>query len=202
MRKHPVHDKQFDAFKAAHGGSYLAFHGSGCGNWFNILHNGLKNFSGTAHQINGAAYGQGIYFSPAMELSAAYSAIAPSTDHYSPAETAADLTPPFDVKTLRVIALCEIIHEGTYAGTRDIWIQPRDDFVCVRMLFVYQHNRCPSRISEIRLDTNVELLRDVHSVLGQVIHDDPQPPVLDAAPPVPRAAAAIAPARVKRKRRH
>lgn len=52
--------------------TYL-FHGSPLHNWFSIVNNGLKNFSGTDKMAHGAAYGKGIYFSDDLSLSAMYS---------------------------------------------------------------------------------------------------------------------------------
>ena len=39
------------------------FHGSNVSNWHNIIRMGLKNYSGTSKQVNGAAFGKGIYLS-------------------------------------------------------------------------------------------------------------------------------------------
>lgn len=50
-------------------GSFLAFHGSPMGNWHSILRMGLRNYSKTKHQSNGAAYGSGIYFGKNFSLS-------------------------------------------------------------------------------------------------------------------------------------
>ena len=41
--------------------SIIAYHGSNICNWIFILKDGLKNLSGTNKQINGAAWGKGIY---------------------------------------------------------------------------------------------------------------------------------------------
>lgn len=49
------------------------FHGSNNKNWFSILFNGLKNYSGTSKMCNGNSYGNGIYLSNSIELSFGYS---------------------------------------------------------------------------------------------------------------------------------
>jgi hypothetical protein len=49
------------------------FHGSGLNNWHSILHNGLKNYSGTKNQLNGATYGNGIYLSNSITMAQNYS---------------------------------------------------------------------------------------------------------------------------------
>lgn len=52
--------------------SYL-FHGSSIESWYPIIKNGLKVFSGTALQTNGAAYGAGVYLSDNFGMSLSYS---------------------------------------------------------------------------------------------------------------------------------
>lgn len=52
----------------------LLFHGSGADNWYSILRNGLQSMSKTPLQLNGAAYGDGIYLSNNFEVSSGYSA--------------------------------------------------------------------------------------------------------------------------------
>lgn len=49
------------------------FHGSSFGNWYSIMRNGLKNYSGTANMVNGAAHGSGIYLSDSANMSFGYS---------------------------------------------------------------------------------------------------------------------------------
>jgi len=47
--------------------------GSHIENWHSIVRCGLLNASGTQLQVNGAAFGSGVYLSPAAELSFSYS---------------------------------------------------------------------------------------------------------------------------------
>ena len=49
------------------------YHGSPYENWYSILRNGLKICSGTKLQLNGSAYGKGIYFSDSISFSEHYS---------------------------------------------------------------------------------------------------------------------------------
>ena len=65
-------EKVFNEHKRSFG-SLFSFHGSGIGNWHPILRTGLKNMSGTAGQINGAAYGSGIYVGNDMRVAHFYS---------------------------------------------------------------------------------------------------------------------------------
>jgi hypothetical protein len=49
------------------------YHGSSLSNFYSIMRNGLKNYSGTKFQTNGAAYGNGIYLAEQYTLSLSYS---------------------------------------------------------------------------------------------------------------------------------
>jgi poly [ADP-ribose] polymerase 6/8 len=70
----PEKEERFRELKATHG-SCFAFHGSSVENWHSIMRRGLVNASGTALQVNGAAYGNGIYLSPNASTSFGYSRI-------------------------------------------------------------------------------------------------------------------------------
>ena len=63
-------DPYFDKLVKKYG-KKLAFHGSPIENFHSILHNGLKNMSGTRHMSTGAAFGDGIYL--AQDLKVAHS---------------------------------------------------------------------------------------------------------------------------------
>lgn len=57
----PERERQFLDLKKEHATIY-AWHGSSLKNWHAIFRTGLKNMSGTAGMVNGAAYGNGFYF--------------------------------------------------------------------------------------------------------------------------------------------
>ena len=64
----------WESEKEKYGGeTFFAFHGSGLGNWYSILKNGLVSVSNTKMMSAGAAYGKGIYSSPLSSTSAPYS---------------------------------------------------------------------------------------------------------------------------------
>jgi hypothetical protein len=63
-------DAEFERLAALHG-TCLAFHGSPAENFHSILHNGLRNMSGTRFESTGAAFGDGIYL--AQDLTVARS---------------------------------------------------------------------------------------------------------------------------------
>lgn len=67
----PEKEEKFQKYKTQYG-SFYAFHGSGLSNWHAILRNGLKNMSGTEGQLNGAAYGSGIYLAADSQTSFGY----------------------------------------------------------------------------------------------------------------------------------
>ena len=53
--------------------NHYLFHGTSIYSWYPIIKNGLKVMSGTVLQANGAAYGNGIYFSDSFQFSLGYS---------------------------------------------------------------------------------------------------------------------------------
>lgn len=107
----PLEEDLFAKMKAEHGSIY-AFHGSRLENWHSILHNGLRNASGTKLQLNGAAYGPGVYLSPNSSVSYGYSA---------------NTSGEYCIAIAEVINL-EIKQHG------DIWVQPDDSRVQLRFL--------------------------------------------------------------------
>lgn len=52
---------------------YFLVHGSPFENWYSIMRNGLKNYSGTNKMLNGQAFGSGIYLSDSFSFSHNYS---------------------------------------------------------------------------------------------------------------------------------
>jgi hypothetical protein len=65
----PLTNKRFEGIKQ----NYL-FSGSCLSNWYSILRNGMKVYSGTKMQLHGAARGKGIYLSDTMNTSVSYGA--------------------------------------------------------------------------------------------------------------------------------
>jgi len=129
-------------------GSKFAYHGSRPENWFSILHGGIRNASGTSLQLNGAAHGKGVYLSPAAAVSNAYSALSGSRKDYNAGNSY--VSDVLDVDSFRCIAICEVIDRDLKIATKDIWVQPHEEYVAVRFLCVYQHG-C-STGATVRLD--------------------------------------------------
>lgn len=63
----------YQQLAAAHGTTFV-FHGSGADRWYSILKHGLRSMSNTVMQLNGAAYGSGIYVSDRFSVSLQYAA--------------------------------------------------------------------------------------------------------------------------------
>jgi hypothetical protein len=75
-------------------------------NWHCILRNGLKNASGTKLQLNGAAYGKGIYISPNATVSFGYSQIASVAPQRTSYKTSDNLFLNNNTN-FKCVALCE-----------------------------------------------------------------------------------------------
>jgi hypothetical protein len=117
-------------------GSHWAFHGSKPENWHSILRRGLINASGTALQLNGAAYGHGIYISPAANVSFGYSMLGSNGPKFQLDGVTGLPDPLRPQDTNHCIALCEVVnHDLTKNG--DIWVQKNPENVVTRIFFVY-----------------------------------------------------------------
>lgn len=146
--------KHAEAFEKNRQGKKVvyAFHGSGSENWHSILRNGLVNASGTALQVNGAAYGSGIYISPDLGTSLSYMralavdpdatecAVSPSP---SSAAKSSDVPAPLDVRAFLAVAVCEVIEENLNKSG-SIWVQPREDYLMTRYILVFNNESVPT----------------------------------------------------------
>jgi hypothetical protein len=131
----PEKEAIFQKNKKQHG-SLWAFHGSKPENWHSILRRGLINASGTALQLNGAAYGHGIYISPAANVSFGYSMLNSSGPNATVNATTGLPDPLRPQDTNHCIALCEVVND-TLTKNGDIWVQKNPDNVVTRIFFVY-----------------------------------------------------------------
>jgi len=125
----PEKEAKFRQLKEKHG-SCFAFHGSSIENWHSILRQGLKNASGTKLQMNGAAYGQGIYLSPHSATSFGYCRMVGGTTPTKSGNRFLDST------NVNCIAICEVINDSI-RKSGSIWVQPHEDHVVTRFFFVY-----------------------------------------------------------------
>jgi len=126
----PEKEERFRQLKAQHG-SIFAFHGSSIENWHSILRRGLVNASGTKLQLNGAAYGAGIYLSPHAATSLGYSRMY-NTGGVSNVKGNRFL----NTSNMGCIAICEVIPQDL-RKSGGIWVQPHEDHVVTRFFCVY-----------------------------------------------------------------
>jgi len=138
----PEKEKKFQELKKQHG-SFWAWHGSAIGNWHSILRNGLKNFSGTNKQANGAAYGPGGYMAVDSATSLGYSGFGNMSDFWKESSLGGSIT---------CLALCEVISLGSASNCVGGVHRPNcshckgapyyriedEDCVVTRFLFVYK----------------------------------------------------------------
>lgn len=92
------------------------YHGSSIHNWHSIIRNGIKVMSGTKLQVNGAAYGKGVYLSDTFSMSA---------QSYSTGE----------IKEGRIIAVVEVNQEqSTIKRHGNILVVDDDKKLLIRYL--------------------------------------------------------------------
>lgn len=126
----PEHEARFQAARALYGSTF-AFHGSPVENWHCILRTGLRNASGTARQIHGRAYGDGIYCSNLYSTSLSY--CGQRTMPVSNTTQAGG----FLGRNLICMALCEVVTHDLRKSNA-IWVQPHEDHVVTRFFFVWE----------------------------------------------------------------
>lgn len=150
----PAKEVRFQSARKLYGSTF-AFHGSHIENWHSILRNGLVNASYTKLQLNGAAYGKGIYLSPISSISFGYSDMGkgqhqiPSKEElinkYNRNNTIEQERPGqgrfIQNRNLNCIALCEVITSKDLQKHGNIWMCPISDHVCTRFFFVYENGQ-------------------------------------------------------------
>lgn len=150
---------RFNALKAKHGSTW-AFHGSNGENWHSILRNGLKNASGTSLQVNGTAYGNGVYLSPNASVSFGYSHVASQWNmggyygNYGSSQKPQpdDGTAGFiDLESMHCIAICEVV-DCNIRKSGNIWVQPDENCVLARFFFVYSKYNQNAAAQSVDLD--------------------------------------------------
>eukprot|EP01061_Rhynchopus_euleeides_P033827 TRINITY_DN5710_c0_g2_i5.p1 TRINITY_DN5710_c0_g2~~TRINITY_DN5710_c0_g2_i5.p1 ORF type:complete len:500 (+),score=202.32 TRINITY_DN5710_c0_g2_i5:117-1616(+) len=143
----PSKQEQFDALKRKYKTTF-AYHGSATENWHSILRNGLYSASGTEFQVNGAAYGSGIYLSPNAQVSLGYSQLSAVADDATAKQRAKAMETDnphalFIGKSPGCMAICEVIdHDIKKSG--DIWVQPHPDHVLTRFFVVFDEKFPPT----------------------------------------------------------
>jgi poly [ADP-ribose] polymerase 6/8 len=134
----PEKEAKFQLLKKQHG-SKFAFHGSPIENWHSILRVGLKNASGTKLQLNGAAYGSGIYMAANSSTSSGYSL---RHMHQNPNNKAKSNNKFLTNSDVYCIALCEYVPTCKQDG--EIVVHPDEDCVITRFFFVFTAASIPA----------------------------------------------------------
>eukprot|EP01080_Neovahlkampfia_damariscottae_P008754 gene8754-702_t len=133
----PEKEEKFQKYKKQYG-SLWAFHGSGLANWHAIFRNGLKNMSGTSGQLNGAAYGKGIYLAAESATSFGYSR---TGNVWCNSQIEDD--------DVLCIALCEIIkHPCTWLMPNPYYVISNEDLVMTRYFFFFPGGTSESVIAK------------------------------------------------------
>eukprot|EP00760_Papus_ankaliazontas_P013157 PhM_4_TR15655/c0_g1_i1/m.61338/K15258/PARP6_8; poly [ADP-ribose] polymerase 6/8 len=157
----PERQTKFEALKAKHGTEW-AFHGSRAENWHSILRNGLKNASGTNLQLNGQAYGKGIYLSPSASVSFGYSQI-PKSEKLG--TTVDDIEAQFiDPTTMLCIAICEVV-KLDIKKSGNIWVTPHEEGVMTRFLLVYTRGFSQGHLAKIDEEDKIAQLNQLAAKL-------------------------------------
>ena len=151
LLKHNVSSHEAKFRKARNSGqTTLAFHGSRIENWHSIFHNGLMVNSGKSGlQLNGAAYGSGIYVSQNSSKSMGYCG---GTWKYNGVCASASISASYNAPQtllsddatcgIRVLALCEITGH-VKKSEPSIWVVPKASQIVVRALFVFTASSSP-----------------------------------------------------------
>jgi ubiquitin-protein ligase len=128
-------EKNFDNLVKINSHDYL-FHGSVIGNWYSILANGIKIYSGTNKMLNGQAHGPGIYLSDDFNVSSAYTRSGGKS----------------------ILAVYEVIgSKEQYKKTSNIYVVPKDSLLILRYLIINNSN---SNANKIVQTTNIQFVKD------------------------------------------
>eukprot|EP01127_Copromyxa_protea_P012695 TRINITY_DN3332_c0_g1_i4.p1 TRINITY_DN3332_c0_g1~~TRINITY_DN3332_c0_g1_i4.p1 ORF type:complete len:695 (-),score=133.86 TRINITY_DN3332_c0_g1_i4:33-2117(-) len=113
----PEKEENFKKLKEEHGSTF-AFHGSPTENWHAIMRKGLICASGTKLQVNGAAYGKGIYLSPSASTSFGYCSMTVGGSFMKPTRSNNRF---LNQSNFGCIAICEVITKDIQKNG-DIWV--------------------------------------------------------------------------------
>lgn len=128
-------EKDFDDLVKINNHDYL-FHGSMIGNWYSILANGIKVYSGTNKMLNGQAYGSGIYLSNDYNTSFGYTKSTGKS----------------------ILAVYEVIgSKEQYKKTANIYVVPKDSLLILRYLII---NNNSSSLHKVVQTTNIQIVKD------------------------------------------
>jgi poly [ADP-ribose] polymerase 6/8 len=132
----PKQEKTFQTNKTKYGAIW-AFHGSALCNWHAILRKGLKNMSGTKGQVNGAAYGSGVYLAEDAATSFGY------MRYMDPWKKSI-----FAEGQMCLMAVCEIAkgHPDLKGMPNPYWVVAKDELIATRYFCIYPNGNGSSNL--------------------------------------------------------
>jgi len=157
----PEHEEHFAALKKKNG-SRWAFHGSRTENWHSILRSGLRNASGTKLQINGAAYGAGVYLSPTASMSLGYSQMHGATPG---ARVTGGDDNFLDGTNFHCLAIVEVIKGAEQDHKNNIWTVKDDKQVVTRFFIVYPPGSSTAKASRV-VSTSADFIAQVERAMS------------------------------------
>lgn len=124
------------------------FHGSSIYNWYSIMRNGLKNYSGTALMSNGQVYGPGIYLADNIGMAMGYCR---TGDEHN------------------IIGVVQVLNSSKYKKTDQIYVVPEENDVLLKYLIVIKSKRETSNTIKIQDYLTKELPNTIkESIMGTI----------------------------------
>jgi len=114
------------------------FHGSSIECWYSILRNGIKVLSNTKMQVNGAAYGPGIYTSDSYQMSLGYSNRNTRSNDF------------------QIVGVYEVLGDkAQYVKANSVYVIPSHTQCILRYLIVGTPKNLPTNVFKHTVPTNV-----------------------------------------------
>lgn len=141
-----THDATKEESFANCGDTTYAFHGSPFHNWYSIMCNGLKNYSGTAKMTTGQAHGPGIYLGIEESTSKSYAK---------------------NSKSGTMLAITEVKYPSKYIKGNFCYVVPEEENVIIKYL-IYIKKETESKKQTVKYLTKDYPHIQKQSVLGNV----------------------------------
>ena len=131
---HPIHkQKRFETVNVVH-----MFHGSPLHNWYSIMRNGLKNYSGTNMMTTGQAHGPGVYLGADMNTSSSYCGASKEIDN----------------QHWFIMGVVQVLNSEKYKKTPNIYVASDETHLLLKYLVMFKksvHNRSYDSIQKYLL---------------------------------------------------
>ncbi len=114
---------------------WYLFHGSPKSNWYSILHNGLRNMSGSSLMTNGAAYGNGIYLTTSLAMAYGYGHRYTYDSSQSLDNEQKNHTPDHCVAVVELL-----VDPEPYKKAHDIYVVPDASLLFPRYMYIMKHS--------------------------------------------------------------